>query len=97
MNSMLELTDGLGLDYYFVCLSADKETLIIHSLNNYCKPIDKTVELAHITELTIQSKDELNYVCFDYENEHYHFIDYGNHVLSFLKAILQPFYISHSV
>ncbi|WP_375178477.1 hypothetical protein [Enterococcus rotai] len=95
MNGMLELTDRLGLDYYFVSLVTNNETLIIRSLNNYCKPIDKTVELAEIEGLTFGTEGELDFICFDYEKEQYHFIDYGNHLLPFLSSILRPISVSH--
>lgn len=94
MNGMLELTDRLGLDYYFVSLAAENGVLVIRSLNNYCKPIDKAVELAEIEGLTFGKQHELDFVCFDYENDHYHFIDYGNHLLPFLNNILQPVSVS---
>lgn len=95
MNGMLELTDRLGLDYYFVSLVTNNETLIIRSLNNYCKPIDKIVELAEIEGLTFGAEGELDFICFDYEKEHYHFIDYGNHLVPFLSDILSPVSVSH--
>jgi len=95
MNGMLELTDRLGLDYYFVSLVTNNETLIIRSLNNYCKPIDKIVELAEIEGLTFGTEGELDFICFDYEKEHYHFIDYGNHLVPFLSDILSPVSVSH--
>ncbi|EOH96152.1 hypothetical protein UAY_03062 [Enterococcus moraviensis ATCC BAA-383] len=95
MNGMLELTDCLGLDYYFVSLSTESGVLIIRSLNNYCKPIDKAVELAEITGLTFGEEGELEFICFDYEEDHYHFIDYGNHLMPFLSNVLRPISVSH--
>lgn len=95
MNSMLELTDYLGLDYYFVSLSAEHGMLVIRSLNNYCKPIDKTVIMAKIEDLTFGTKDQLAFVCFDYEGEHYHFINYGNHLMPFLRQILPSTRVSY--
>lgn len=94
MNGMLELTDRLGLDYYFVSLSTENGVFVIRSLNNYCKPIDKAVELAEIEGLTFGKQNELDFVCFDYEEEHYHFLDYGNHLMPFLNNILQPANVS---
>ncbi|WP_086443671.1 hypothetical protein [Candidatus Enterococcus lemimoniae] len=95
MNGMLELTDRLGLDYYFVSLTTEKGSLVIRSLNNYCKPIDKAVELAEIEGLTFGAEGELDFICFDYEKEHYRFIDYGNHLLPFLSSILRPNSVSY--
>ncbi|MGX7263488.1 hypothetical protein [Enterococcus crotali] len=95
MNGMLELTDHLGLDYYFVSLSTEHEALMIRSLNNYCKPIDKAVKLAEIEGLTLGEEGELDFICFDYEGEHYHFIDYGNHLMPFLSRILRPLSVSY--
>lgn len=95
MNGMLELTDRLGLDYYFVSLTTEKGSLVIRSLNNYCKPIDKAVKLAEIEGLTFGAEGELDFICFDYEKEHYHFIDYGNHLLPFLSSILRPINVSY--
>ncbi|WP_086315224.1 hypothetical protein A5821_002665 [Enterococcus sp. 7F3_DIV0205] len=94
-NGMLELTDRVGLDYYFVSLSTEKDSLVIRSLNNYCKPIDKAVKLAEIEELTFGAEGELDFICFDYEEEHYHFIDYGNHLMPFLSDILRPLSVSY--
>lgn len=94
VNGMLELTDCLGLDYYFVSLTATEDTLTIRSLNNYCKPIDKAVELAEIEGLTFGTEGELDFVCFHYEKEQYHFIDYGNHLMPFLNTILRPLSVS---
>ncbi|ALS02134.1 hypothetical protein ATZ33_12300 [Enterococcus silesiacus] len=90
INGMLELTDYLGLDYYFVSLSTENGLLVIRSLNNYCKPIDKAVKLAAIEGLTFGEEGELDFVCFDYADEHYHFIDYGNHLIPFLSTIFRP-------
>ncbi|EOL50522.1 hypothetical protein [Enterococcus caccae] len=95
MNSMLELTDRLGLDYYFVSLTTGDDLLIIRSLNNYCKPIDKAVKLADIKGLTFGAEGELDFICFDYENDHYHFIDYGNHLVPFLSSVLRPKSVSY--
>ncbi|EOH97120.1 hypothetical protein UAW_01602 [Enterococcus haemoperoxidus ATCC BAA-382] len=95
MNGMLELTDFLGLDYYFVSLSTEKGVLVIRSLNNYCKPIDKAVELAKIDGLTFGEEGELDFICFDYEGEHFHFIDYGNHLMPFLSRILRSVSVSY--
>lgn len=95
INAMLEFTDCLGLDYYFVSLSKVEGTLVIRSLNNYCKPIDKAVKLAEIEGLTFGAEGELDFVYFDFEGEHYHFIDYGNHIMPFLSHILRPLSVSY--
>lgn len=88
INAMLELTDQLGMDYYFVSLEFREGNLFVRSLNNYCKPISKTVELKEIKGLSIEESDGLGYICFDFDDEHYHFVDYGNRVLAFFKTLL---------
>ncbi|MGX7245576.1 hypothetical protein ACWOC1_12110 [Enterococcus quebecensis] len=90
LNGMLELTDRLGLDYYFVSISLENTTLIVRSLNDYCKPLDKAVNLAEIKGVISEKEGQFNFICFDYENEHYHFVDYGNYLFPFLKNILFP-------
>ncbi|MGM0218796.1 hypothetical protein [Enterococcus sp. AZ126] len=95
INGMLELTDDLGLDYYFVSLATEHGILVIRSLNNYCKPINKTVKLAEIKRLTFGEEDTLDFICFDYKEEHYHFLDYGNHLMPFLSHILRPLDVSY--
>ncbi|MFD1901538.1 hypothetical protein [Enterococcus termitis] len=89
-NAMLELTDSLVMDYYFVSLEVKEGQLFLYSLNNYCKPISKTIELTQIDGLHIEDSGGLGYICFDFDNDHYHFVDYGNHILSFFKTILFP-------
>ncbi|MFK4566352.1 hypothetical protein [Enterococcus sp. UD-01] len=89
-HGMLELTDQLGMDYYFVSLKKEGNTLFIQSLNSYCKAIHKEVQLAEIEGLIIEESAGLGYVCFDYNKEHFHFVEYGNQILPFFKAILFP-------
>ncbi|MBO0466130.1 hypothetical protein JZO73_01135 [Enterococcus plantarum] len=46
--------------------------------------------MAEIEGLTFGEEGELDFICFDYEEEHYHFIDYGNHLIPFLSNIFRP-------
>ncbi|WP_430597936.1 hypothetical protein [Enterococcus sp. AZ177] len=46
--------------------------------------------MAEIEGLTFGEEGELDFICFDYEEEYYHFIDYGNHLMLFLSNILRP-------
>ncbi|MTD40136.1 hypothetical protein GIX45_16265 [Erwinia sp. CPCC 100877] len=89
-HGMLELTDQLGMDYYFVSLKKEGETLLIQSLNHYCKAINKAVQLAEIEGVIIEESAGLGYVCFDFNNEHFHFVEYGNQILPFFEKILFP-------
>lgn len=88
INGLLELTDSLGMDYYFVTVTTEKNTLIIRPFNNYCKVLNKTVQLADIKGLICCRSQGVLQVSFDYQREHYAFADYGNKLIQYLKQEL---------
>lgn len=86
IHGLLELTDHLGMDYYFVSVLIKKETMEITNYNAYCKLIKKKLHLAEIEQLVFFELKGISHVSFDYNHEHYCFTDYDNQIADSLKA-----------
>lgn len=83
---VMELVDTTGLHYYFVALTMlENNQLLLKTLPNDCNPFEKKVKLTKVTQAEIKETKQSLAVQFDYENNHYTFIDYGNHVISFFE------------
>ncbi|MHC5227939.1 hypothetical protein ACYSNW_06615 [Enterococcus sp. LJL99] len=88
---VMELLDKTDLHYYFVSLSmVDNNLLLLKTLPHDCKPFEKKVKLTEVQNAEIKKVKQALAVQFDYENNHYTFIDYGNHVVPFFEKMLLP-------
>lgn len=89
--SMVELLNTTGLHYYLVSLSIlNNNQLLLKTLPNDCKSFEKKVNLTEVHAVDIKETGKLLAVQFEYENNYYTFIDYGNHVVPFFKKIILP-------
>lgn len=91
IQGILELTNSLKMTYYFVSVHKHANILIVHSLTNSCKPLNKQILLADIDTLTYQYSPSESFIRFNYQGEQYRFVDYGHPLFLFLKeALLIP-------
>lgn len=85
---VVELLDTTGLHYYFVSLSlSENNQLLLKTLPDDCKTFEKKVKLTEVHKKTIKKIRQSLAVQFNYENNHYTFIDYGNHVVPFFEKL----------
>ena len=87
IQTMIELDDRLGKDYFFAALSINNQQMKLQSLNNYCKHLEKTIDLTELDQLQF-SQNDVPSLHFMYDEEHYLFIDYGNGVVDYIKQHL---------
>ncbi|MGC6769817.1 hypothetical protein ACYSNR_12595 [Enterococcus sp. LJL128] len=83
IQTILELHDTLGTEYYFVSVSITNHQMKLTSLNSCCKYLDKTVDLTQLSDVTQQ--DNPCSLSFLYDTENYCFVDYGNAVVDYIQ------------
>lgn len=88
VQGVLELTNSLGINHYFVSVSKQENQLILHSLADNCKPLNKQIQLTEVDALTYQYAVSEAFISFNYQGEYYRFVDYGHPLFTFLKNIL---------
>ncbi|MGK0550888.1 hypothetical protein ACSFB8_00710 [Enterococcus faecalis] len=88
MNVIVEMTDALGLDYYFVTLKATSNGLLLSSGKAYYRNLHEIIPYQKISHSKIIKKDQLIEISFECENKQYRFVDYGNGVADYLQKHL---------
>lgn len=87
IQAIVEYSDTLGSDFYFVTAHINNGIMELSGLNDYCKTFNKTIDLTQLTKLTIQ-KDDCPRLNFFYNKEEYRFVDYGNHIVHYIESHL---------
>lgn len=82
---MIEVTDNTGLNFFFVALYVEEQTLQIVAIKGVIKTFSKTIPLAKISQLTRIGEGFGERLSFMYENTLYTIVDYGNDVLKYLQ------------
>ncbi|MBS7576934.1 MULTISPECIES: hypothetical protein [unclassified Enterococcus] len=78
MRTLIEVTDHLRLDYYFVDLTVRQNILIIKSLRGLVKTLSAEIPLDRIEILQYKKNERYSFI---YEGITYTIVDYGNGVL----------------
>lgn len=87
IQAIVEYSDTLGIDFYFVTVSINKGIMELDSLNSYCKAFNKTIDLTQLSHLAVQ-KDDCPSLSFSCDNEEYRFVDYGNGIVHYIETRL---------
>jgi len=88
---MIEVTDELGLDFYFVELFVVDSMLLIKPLNGIIKTLNIEIPLKRIVLLEQSGIEYGGRFTFKFENKIFTIVDYGNGILKFLEEQLPTF------
>ncbi|MTD38610.1 hypothetical protein GIX45_08210 [Erwinia sp. CPCC 100877] len=91
MLSMIEVTDQLGLDFYFVELFVVDSMLLIKPLKGMIKTLDVEIPLRKMIVLEHSGIKYGGRFTFKFENKVFTIVDYGNGILRFLEKHLPTF------
>ncbi|WP_207940371.1 hypothetical protein DOK78_002144 [Enterococcus sp. DIV2402] len=91
MNAIVEMTDMLGLDYYYVVIRFKGNKMFLNKPDGICgKYVDKEIILSEIEDIRIIAQNNIEKITFSHCSINYTFVDYNNNVLSYLKKHLYP-------
>lgn len=89
MNSVVEITDMLGVDYYYVLVEFEERALLLEKPKGMlAKNIDKRIDLSEIEDVCVRTERGIDMFSLFYDRTWYTFIDYGNNIVSRLKEKL---------
>ena len=74
MNVIVEISDRLGMDYYFVSVTTTAKSLQLNSPKKYYK----------ITEWHLTQQEDIQEISFAWQETFYRFIDYGTGIVPYL-------------
>lgn len=89
MNVIVEMTDELGLDYYFVNVKGNSEYIQLSSAKNHYKTLEENLLLDEICHYSLAEVSGLTELSFDCGKQHYRFIDYGTGIAKYLQKWLK--------
>ena len=86
MNAFLEISDMLGLDYYYASVSYSGNAMLLSNPDIfYGKFIEKRIILSEIEKIQIFFENGIEKLDFRYDDERYTFVNYGNGIIPYLK------------
>ena len=78
MNVIVEISDRLGMDYYFVSVTTTEKSLQLNSPKKYYK-------ICHqITEWHLTQQEDIQEISFAWQETFYRFVDYGTGIVPYL-------------
>ena len=87
MNTIIEITDKIGLDYYFVTLTLNHDKLEIKNTHSKIKKIQRELSISKIEEVTLTHRFGAKTLNFHYKNEFFSIVDCGTNIVPFLEAV----------
>ncbi|MDH6364980.1 hypothetical protein M2139_001981 [Enterococcus sp. PF1-24] len=89
MNTVVEISDILGLEYYYATIKfIPNAMLLTQPAGIFTKWLDQCIILSEIEDLRAFTENGIAKISFYYNNVNYTFIDYGNDIISFLEKNL---------
>ncbi|MGG5370887.1 hypothetical protein [Enterococcus sp. AZ196] len=89
MNTMVEITDMLGVDYYYVAITFEENALLLEKPKGlFAKNIKRRIELSKVEKTCTTNEKGIDKLSFFYERNWYTFIDFGNSLMPCLKERL---------
>jgi hypothetical protein len=89
MNTVVEITDQFGLDYYYVTISFSDNALILRNPANNQRLINCRLPLSELTEEPVRPQFWTTKYSLSYDKILYTFVDYGTGVIPVLKQYLR--------
>lgn len=87
MNTIIEITDKMGLDYYFVTLTLNHDVLEVKNTQHRVKKIKRELPISEIQNVTLTQRFGAKTLNFHYKNEFFSIVDCGTSIVPFLEAV----------
>ncbi|MGM0125180.1 hypothetical protein IGI37_002578 [Enterococcus sp. AZ194] len=89
MNTYVEITDQLGVDYYYARLYFSGDYLTLQSPQGFLrKNVQKKIRLSEITNLVMDTFWGGRRITFSFDKEDYTFFESGTGVVDYLQTNL---------
>ncbi|WP_314062890.1 hypothetical protein [uncultured Vagococcus sp.] len=77
MNLIIEMTDNIGMDYYYVTMYCEGQILIIDTPDRRIKELRRQIPICALEEVHWQVNGSIRRLVFRYQNETYSIVDMG--------------------
>ncbi|MGC2938620.1 hypothetical protein ACPTIS_13710 [Enterococcus faecalis] len=84
MNVIVEISDRLGMDYYFVSVRSTAKSLLFHCRIKYYKIWHQEIPYHQITEWHLTQEEDIQEISFAWQETFYRFVDYGTGIVPYL-------------
>ena len=89
MNTYVEITDQLGVDYYYATIQFSGEYLFLQSPQGFLrKPVRKKIRLSEVEDLVMDVFWGAKRITFSFNKEEYTFFESGTGVVNYLETNL---------
>lgn len=86
MNTIVEITDMLGVDYYYVSATFEGNKLVLKKPEGvFTKMIEYSIKLSEVRHICSRDERGIECLTFFYDRNWYTFNDYGNNLVACLK------------
>ncbi|WP_125766830.1 hypothetical protein [Lapidilactobacillus wuchangensis] len=89
MNTVIEITDQFGLDYYYANVSFTSDSLVLLNSERNQRLLNCRLPLTELTEEPVQPQFWTTKYSLSYDKILYTFVDYGTGVIPYLKRYLR--------
>lgn len=83
MNVIVEISDRLGMDYYFVSVTTTAKSLQLNSPKKYYN-WHQEIPYHQITEWHLTQQEDIQEISFAWQETFYRFVDYGTGIVPYL-------------
>lgn len=88
MNGIIEITDKLGMDYYFANVKIKYEVVELQPHHHLSKLVMKKMPISQIENIQLSSRFGNEVLHFQYQNEQFSIVDVGTGLVPMLKKQL---------
>lgn len=86
MNTIVEITDMLGIDYYYVSATFEGNKLVLKKPKGlFAKIVEYSIKLSEVRHICARDERGIERLTFFYDRNWYTFNDYGNNLVACLK------------
>lgn len=78
MNLIIEMTDGIGMDYYYVTLYCEGNHLVIETPHRMAKVLRRQLPINELEQVHWEVNGQIKRLIFTYQAESYSIIDVGD-------------------
>lgn len=77
MNLIVEMTDNIGMDYYYVTMYCEGQMLIIETPDRMMKDLHRRLPIRQLEEVCWRVTGSIRRLVFTYNDESYSIVDVG--------------------
>ncbi|MFD1412118.1 hypothetical protein [Lapidilactobacillus gannanensis] len=89
MNTVIEMTDQFGLDYYYVTVTFTADALVLQNPASNLRQLNCRLPMDELVEEPVSPQFWTTKYSLSYDKILYTFVDYGTGVIPYLKQYLR--------